>query len=147
MTDFTSTGFRDKLWTQDSGRNLLTGGYVRIYGGAVPANADASIGSAILLCTISTNGAGTGLLFNATAFDGSLDKDPASPWYGTIGVTGTASFWRFELAGDSNLLSTTEARIQGVASTSNGSLLLSTTALVSGELLHVDYCTFSFPPG
>jgi len=54
----------------------------------IPATADAALGSATLLCTVSVSGGGTGLNMDTTPSSGVLTKAAAEAWYGTNAV-----FW------------------------------------------------------
>ena len=49
-----STGLRNKLMDTGSLKSILAGGLIKVYGGAVPADADAAA-TGTLLCIISNN--------------------------------------------------------------------------------------------
>lgn len=110
-----STGMRQGIAITGSLKALLDGGYLRIYSGTIPASADASIGSAVLLVEISDGGAGDLLHFEATAPGGVLSKAVGETWVGTTAVAGTPTFFRYVLDGDAGDASTSAVRFQGTA--------------------------------
>ena len=145
MTIRASTGLMNGILVTGSVKNQLDLGFLKIYAGAVPSDADASLGSATLLCTITKNGDGvTGLSFAATAFADAVSK-ANEVWSGTNVATGTATFYRFVLTGDTGALSTTEKRIQGNAATSGADLVMTSTALSSGAPQNIDFYSLSLP--
>jgi len=128
-----STGLRNYLLDNGSVKDALDGGLIKQYSGPVPATADAAIaGGNTLLRTISVNGAGGGISFDAAAVDGTLSKDPAEVWSGTIVATDTATFYRHVSAADTGVLSTTEPRIQGSIGVAGAEMNVSTVAFVTG---------------
>ena len=133
-----STGLRDHILATGDMQSGLDGGVIRIYGGTAPADADAAIGSATLLNTISNNGSGTGLTMDNTASGGVIGKNPAEGWKGTIAVSGTATFYRFSPLSDDFTLSTTIKRIQGTVSTVAADLVFSSTAFVAPNEKAID---------
>jgi hypothetical protein len=142
-----STGLRKAMMDTGSFKATMDGGFIKIYKGDVPANADAALGSAVLLCTITKDNDGTtGLTFATTATAGSLTKN-ADVWKGTNVDGGTASFYRFVKTGDSGASSTTDIRIQGLASTSGSDLVMSTTTFVFGADETINFCTYTLPGG
>jgi hypothetical protein len=140
-----STGLRNALLVTGSLKNQLDLGFIKIYSGTVPTDADQSLGSAVLLCTITKNGDGsTGLTINTTATGGAVTKY-AETWSGTNATSGTASFWRFIKTGDDGTLSTTQVRLQGVAATSGAELVMTSTTLVGGATQNIDYFSVAIP--
>ena len=132
MTIKVSTGLRTSMLNK-TGESLgasLDDGQIDIYAGAVPADADASIGAATLLVTISDNSqaivAGTGLNFDTAA-------------------TGVASFYRFVQQADGGASSTTDKRIQGTISTVGADLNLSSTSLVIAGTQSIDAFSITMP--
>ena len=104
-----STGFRNHLLVTGSAKSALDGKVIRMYGSPtsvaaaealVPATADAGIGTATLLATISVGGAGTGITFDTTATSGVLAKAPAEEWKGAMGASGYFSFCRIMATDD-----------------------------------------------
>lgn len=150
MTIKVSTGLRNSMITA-AGETLATSlndGQLNIYAGAVPTDADASIGAAVLLCVISDNsqviGAGTGLDFDA-AVAAVLAKAAAQIWSGVNAVSGTAAFYRFLQQADTGVLSTTEKRIQGSVATVGGDLNLSSVTLTSAATQTIDAFNITMP--
>lgn len=140
-----STGLRTQMLDTDSFKNIMDGGLIKIYAGAAPADADAAIGSATLLCTISNNSTGTGLNFDTAATAAVIAKDPTQVWSGVNAASGTAVFFRHVASGDTGVASATQARIQGSISTIGADLNLSSTALVSGATQTIDYYPVLLP--
>jgi hypothetical protein len=145
MTLKASTGLRNYMLVTGSLSAALQGGFIKIYAGAVPADADAALGSATVLCTISVDDDGvTGLSLDTTAVAGSVTKAD-EVWSGTNTATGTASFWRFYKTGDTGALSTTAIRLQGNAATSGSELIMTTVSLASGAPQNIDYFAVALP--
>lgn len=126
-------------------KSQLDAGFIKIYAGVVPADADSSLGSATLLCTITKNGDGvTGLTMAATASGGAVAK-ANEVWSGTNATSGTASFWRYVKTGDTGGTSATEIRLQGLASTSGSELVMTSVALTGGAPQNIDYFSIALP--
>ena len=146
MTIMESTGLRNKTLDTGSMRSVLNLGFVRIYAGTIPATADASIGSATLLCTLSESGTGTGLTLAAAAVDGVIFKEPTETWSGTNVAGGVATFYRHVAVGDTGASSTTQARIQGnVAAAGSDMNLTAGTTLTNGAPLTLNSYYISRP--
>lgn len=140
-----STGLRTGMLDNTGAKEALTGGFLKIYAGTVPANADAALGSAVLLCTLSNASGETGLTFDTPAA-GSLSKAPAEVWSGVNAATNTATFFRLVAAADDGTLSTTAPRIQGtVSATGLGDMLMTSTAFVNAETFTLNYFTVALP--
>lgn len=141
-----STGLRNKLLDTNPLKAILASGFIKIYAGAVPSDADAAIaGGNTLLTTISVNSTGTGLTFAAAAADGTILKNASEVWSGLNVASGTASFYRFVSSADTGVLSTTEPRIQGTIGLAGTDMVLSNTTLVSGATQTVDYFAVNMP--
>lgn len=140
-----STGLRNHILASGSIADALNGGCVRLYAGTVPADADASIGSATLLRVYTVDGAGTGLNYESSASDGALPKDATETWRGTAVANGTATFWRHSSLSDAGGASTSEKRIQGTVATAGGSLNLSSLVVTSGTIGDIDFSNISMP--
>jgi hypothetical protein len=103
------------------------------YGGTVPANADASIGSATPLCEFLNGSAGLSL--GAAADIGSdtvvMSINSGETWQGTALASGMPTFFRFTEAADSPTDATgTYCRVQGTAGLGGGFDLTVRGALV-----------------
>jgi hypothetical protein len=142
-----STGYRNHKNITGDNESALNGKVLKIYGSIVsevesltliPATADASIGAATLLCTVSNNGAGTGINLDTTSTSGVIAKAPAETWQGTYGVTGYPSFARWCEIADAGALSTTDKRLQLTVGTVGKEFIISTALKTSGTIQRVD---------
>jgi len=123
----------------------LDGGVIRVYasGGTPPIDPSyAIIGT--LLVTISDNGGGGGINFNA-ASGGVISKATAETWLGTIVADGLADYYRFSPLSDVGGLDDTIARMQGAIGSAIGELLLADPNLVTGEDQRVDNFSYGQP--
>ncbi len=139
----TSTGLAAHLAVTGSMKEAFDLGFINVYSGAAPATADAAE-TGDILWTISVDGDGTGLTFDATPVDRALVKVEADTWGGAT-VAGTAGYWRLVTAADTGALSTTEERIQGTCgSTAGAELYMSSTTLSTDtDLLAKTLAAFS----
>lgn len=140
-----STGLRNYVLDTGSLKAALAAGFIKIYGGTVPATADDALGSATLLNTVSVNSTGTGINFDTSASGGVIAKAPGEVWSGVNSASGTATFFRHVTAADTGASSSTERRIQGTIATAGADLNLSSTALTSGATQTVDYYSGALP--
>jgi hypothetical protein len=141
-----STGLRNYMLDTGSLKAGFAAGFIKIYSGTPPAAADDAIaGGNTLLCTISSNGTGTGINFDTAAAAGVIAKAPGETWKGTNAASGTATFYRHVAAGDTGALSTTERRMQGTISTAGADMNLSSVALISGAEQKIDYYVVNLP--
>ena len=127
-----SLGLRNYLLDTGSLKAALAGGEIRIYSGTIPADANAAIGGATLLCTLKN--AGAGINFDASAAGGVLSKDPGETWTGTNVAGGVATFFRHVLSADTGASSTTDRRIQGTIATAGADMVLGNTTLTNGAV-------------
>lgn len=122
MTIKVSTGLRNILAVTSSLKTALDSGQLMFYDGTEPATADAAV-TGSLLWTVTKDGDGTGITFEAAAVDGAAVKKTTETWQGAT-VAGTPTYWRFigatEKAGSIGGISTTLARIQGSCGNSAG---------------------------
>lgn len=139
----TSTGLAAHLAVTGSMKEAFDLGFIKVYSGTEPATADAAV-TGSLLWTISVDGDGTGLTFDATAVDRAMVKPTAAIWGGAT-TAGTAGYWRLSDASDAGTLSTTEPRIQGTCgSTAGADLYMSNTTLSTDtDLLAKTLAAFS----
>lgn len=138
-----STGLRDKTLDTGSVKSILALGFIKIYGGAIPADADAAV-TGTLIVTISVNSGGTGISMAAAAAAGVLAK-AAEVWSGVNAASLTATYFRHVAVGDDGTLSTTQARIQGTVGTAGADLNLSSTALTNGATQTIDFYNVALP--
>lgn len=146
MAQKMSTGLCNHLLAGGSVKNAFEGAAseLRIYGGTVPATADASIGSATLLCTVKNGG--SAITFDSAASGGVLAKNSTETWNGTNGANGTATFYRLVNTSDDGSASTTAKRIQGTVGTGGTDMVVGNAALVSAATFTVNYFTQAFVP-
>jgi hypothetical protein len=145
MTLKASTGLRNKLLDTGSLKATLLLGFIKIYSGTAPADADAAIGGGnTLLCTISVASGGTGLSLD-TAAAGAIAKPTGVVWSGVNAASGTASFYRFVAVGDTAGASTTEARLQGSIAAVGADLNLSSVGLTAAATTTIDYFSYALP--
>lgn len=140
-----STGLRQGLAVSGSLRSLLNEGLLRIYSGAAPINADATLGTAVLLNEISAGGTGTPLTFEATAPGGVLTKAAVENWTGNNQASGSPSFFRYVLPSDAGDTSSTEVRIQGSCGPIGNDLIITQLPLVSGQPLTLELFQLAIP--
>ena len=140
----TSTGLRNAMLATGSAKAALDGGRINIYAGAAPATADAAVGGATLLCAITLNSTGTGILFDTAAVNGVLAKKPSETWSGSIVATGTAAWYRHVAAADDGTLSTTAPRIQGTIALIGADLNLD-PSFVSGQTKVIEHYIVALP--
>jgi hypothetical protein len=115
-----------------------------VYSGAVPTTADASLGAAVLLCTV--DNAGSAVNLDTAASGGTIAKKPSETWAGVNVATGTASFYRFQKTADDGTSSTTQPRIQGTIGIGGTDMVLGDTTLTSGFTFGINYATQSIQP-
>lgn len=132
-----STGAADAMIGYNGLAGALEDGgmELRMYAGAIPADADAAIGSATLLVTIKN---GASALTWVSPVGGVLTKSTGETWSGTAVATGTAVFGRFVTAADTGAASTTDVRVQGDVSTIGAFINLDNPAMVSGAVQTVN---------
>ena len=140
-----STGLRNHLLTGGALSAGLGGGVIRMYSGTEPATADASIGTATLMVTISNNGAGTGISFEAAPVAGILSKLSTETWLGTLVANGTYSFYRFSAIADTGAESTTEKRVQGTIGILNEDLIVASLTKVATDEQRIDSYAIGMP--
>lgn len=144
-----STGLKDAILGTNDLKTSLDDGYIKVYSGTVPADADAALGAAVLLNTYSDNdaaaGSGNGLDLDTAPSAGAISKAPAQVWKGTAVASGTASFWRYIQLGDTGASSTTEQRIQGTIGGAGADLFVQSTSFTSATEYTIDYFSVAIP--
>lgn len=129
-----STGLAAHLMVTGSAKEAFDDGFINVYSGHEPATADAEV-TGDLLWTISVDGDGTGLVFDATAVGRAMVKPTAATWGGAT-TTGIAGYWRLVAAADDGTLSTSAPRLQGTCgSTAGADLYMSSTTLTTDAAL------------
>jgi hypothetical protein len=132
----------------------VNGGLIKIYGSPtsqaaadalIPATADAALGSATLLCTISVDGDGTGLNMDTTPVAGILAKATGESWLGDNVASGYASFYRFAPIADDGTLSTTAKRCQGSVGILGTDLIIASSYMTLGQEQRIDSYVVGMP--
>lgn len=145
-----SDALRNGMLQGSSLKTLLDGGFLYVYAGPVPANADAAldmVGQHTQLVKVTSdatpvdNGT-TGLHFDTTASAGALGKAPSETWAGKINFVGkdaasagvsplTATFFRFCAAADNGQGAGggSTPRIQGTLGTAGADWIVTSVAL------------------
>ena len=139
-----STGLRNAMLATGSAKAALDGGRINIYAGAAPATADDAVGGATLLCAITLNSTGTGILFDTAAVNGVLAKKPSETWSGSIVATGTATWYRHVAAADDGTLSTTAPRLQGTVALIGADLNIDPN-FISGQTKVIEHYVLALP--
>ena len=140
-----STGLANAMLSGGGLRSALTGMELRIYSGTEPATANDSIGAGTLLVTITEDGLGSPLAFEANAVDGVLEKSSSQVWQGTAVATGTATWCRLVLQADTGGSSTTAVRIQGDAGLAGRFLNLTSTSISNGAVQRIGTLAVAMP--
>jgi len=137
-----STGMRTARVGTGGLKELFEGGFIGIFTGGQPADADsAETGS--LLVTISTT-SGTGGITLGTAGTGVLPKS-ADVWSGLVGTAGVAGWFRLYDSGHLTGTSGTAVRMDGNVGVSGSDMVLSNTNQTVGATLTIDQATFTEP--
>lgn len=141
-----STGLRNSILVTGSAKARMDGKVLKIFAGAAPATADAELGAAVLLCTITNDATATALTFDPTPVNAVMFKAPTEIWRGVNSAAGNATFYRLEDAADVGDASTTAERVQGTVSAGGGGdLNLSSVALVAGASQGIDFYSIELP--
>jgi hypothetical protein len=143
-----STGLRNYMLATGSFKAAMTGTIIKVYSGTAPATADAVIPSdAVLLLTYSLNGTGGGVSFDTAAGDGTLQKNPAEVWQGSIVASGTPSFFRMQATSDDGSDSIALNRLQGTVGLQDADMVVSNTTWTSGDERKLTYFTVTIAAG
>lgn len=142
-----STGLRNKVLdggTSGGFKGSLNLGKIAILTGTQPTSPD-NPATGTLLGTVTVNGAGTGLTFDASSA-GVLSKAAAEAWKFTGLADGTAGWFRFYEAGDTiTNSSSTAARLDGSIGTSGAELNLTNLSILTGQVNTIDTFTITQP--
>lgn len=141
-----STGMRNYLLgTGDDLAAGVSGFVIRLYSGTVPATADATLGAAVLMCTISNDATGTGITMDPTPVSGVLSKTASEVWRGVYVAGGTPTFYRFSSLADAGADSSVERRLQGSVGILNEDLLISTAVKAINDEQRIDSYYIGMP--
>jgi hypothetical protein len=108
-------------------------GYLRIYDGTIPTNADTAIGAQVLLAELRWNATAFPSATNGVITAAALTADSSA------NATGTASWFR-SLKSDG-----TTVLCDGTVSTSGADCNLNTVSIVSGANVSISSATFTMP--
>ena len=141
-----STGLRNHLLASGSLRAALNSGVINVYSGSAPVSADDAIpGASTLLVTISDNGAGGGLTFEAAAAAGLLQKSASQVWKGTVANSGQATWFRFVTGSDTGSDSSSELRVQGTVGVGGTDMQITNPNLTASAEQKVDFFSIFQP--
>jgi hypothetical protein len=148
MTIRLSTGMVNKMLDGGTtgGVKGAFGGFMAIFAGSQPADADSGSGSAVLLGTATNNDDGvTALTFDA-AVAGVSSKAAAQTWKFHGLTTGVAGWFMLYQSGDTYTgSSTTYARITGTIGTAGADANISNTNIVTSAVTTIDSLTIQLP--
>ena len=113
--------------------DLLDNGYLRIYDGTIPTNADTAVGAQTLLAELRFNVTAFGAASNGVATANALTADSSA------NATGTASWFRALQSDGSTVV------MDGTVGTSGDDLNLNTVSIVSGAAVSVSSMTVTMP--
>ncbi len=140
-----STGLRNYMLDTGAFKTAMDLGFLRIYEGTVPADADAALAPATILCDLTVDGLGTGLTWDAAAVSGIIAKATAETWQGQNSDSGTATFFRFVQPADDGLADPTQLRVQGLVGLVGAELNLSSVTLTVGAVQTVNHFNVALP--
>lgn len=135
------------MLSSGSMKGSLDSGFIYIYSGGVPGDADKALtGNNTMLCKISIGSSSTGLTLEAGT-TGLVKKPTASVWSGTVVSDGVPTFFRHVSATDTGIESTTEPRIQGSVGLvgTDADLTLASLTMLIGQTQYVRTYTINQP--
>lgn len=112
---------------------LLNNGYLRIYDGTQPANADTAVSTQVLLAELRFNATAFGAAANGVITANALTAEDAAL------ATGTATWYRALASNGTTVV------MDGNVGTSNTNLVVPTTSIVSGLGVSVTSLTHTVP--
>jgi hypothetical protein len=128
-----STGLAAAMMVTGSFVSVMNLCKIKVFSGSEPATADAAETGTLLL-TITNNSTATGLTWEAAATGRAALKKGSETWSGVVASSATAGYFRVVAAGDTGVLSTTEARLQGIVSnTASADLFFTNPAFTASE--------------
>lgn len=147
MTLKMSTGLANAILAGSSIKEELDNGFIYIFSGTVPDDADAANANTLLVKiaadAVPVDAGVEGLDFAASASSRAIAKSGAQDWAGVVVATGTATFYRFCESGDAGTsASTTASRIQGTVGLSGADINLTSVALVDNDTNTVGLSTY-----
>lgn len=119
----------------DAVGNALDNGYIRIYDGSQPANANTAVGAQTLLAELRFGADAFGSASSGTITANAITSDSSA------NATGTAT-WARILASNG-----TTVWFDGSVGTSDANVILNTTSIVSGAVVSCSSLTFTVSAG
>ena len=111
----------------------LDNGYIRIYDGTIPTNADTAIGAQVLLAELRFSATASGAAVAGVVTFSAITADASA------NATGTASWFR-ALKSDG-----TTVVFDGTVGTASSDIVLNTTSIVSGAEVSISSFTYTQP--
>jgi hypothetical protein len=111
----------------------LDNGYIRIYDGTIPTNADTAIGAQVLLAELRWNATTSGAAVAGVWTANAITADASA------NATGTASWFRALKADGSTVI------FDGTVGTATSDIVLNTTSIVSGAEVSISSFTYTQP--
>jgi len=149
MTIRLSTGLVNKMLDGGVGGGLkgaFTSGYMAIFAGTQPSDADTGAGSATQLGKVTKNDDGTTVITFDAAVLGVSSKAVAETWRFHGLAAGTAGWFRMYVSGDTITAdSTSAARFDGSIGTAGADLNISNTNIIFSAVTTVDSFTVTLP--
>lgn len=112
---------------------LANTGYIRIYDGSQPANANTAVSTQTLLAELRFGSTAFGAAASGTATANAITSDSSA------NATGTASWFRVLKSDGTTVL------WDGSAGTATADLILNTTSIVSGATVAITAMTYTHP--
>ena len=112
---------------------LLNSGYIRIYSGSQPTDANTAIGAQVLLAELTFGATAFGAAVAGVATANAITQDSSA------NATGTAAWARFFKSDGTTVV------CDGSVGTASSNLILNTTSIVSGVPVSCSALTFTLP--
>lgn len=117
----------------DAMLNNANSGFLRIYDGTQPTDADTALGAQVLLAELTMNATAFGAAAAGAASANAITQDSAA------NASGTATWFRLVESGGTNVI------MDGSVGTSSANLILNSVAISSGAAVSVTAFTVTFP--
>lgn len=140
-----STALRTRMLGTEGAKTLLAGGVLLLFGGAIPATAEAAA-TGTLLATLTVSGTpGAGLSFD-DPLAGVLSKLPSEVWMtSSIDVSGNVTHYRYVGAGDDGTEDPDCIRIQGTVGLAGTDMVVTNVAMTAGLPWTLNYFSIGLP--
>lgn len=111
----------------------LDNGYIRIYDGTIPTNADTALGAQVLLAELRFSATASGAAVAGVVTFSAITTDASA------NATGTASWFRALKSDGSTVI------FDGTVGTATSDIVLNTTSIVSGAEVSISAFTYTQP--